>query len=316
MTIELATSVLATLGSAFSDAVMRRETKAVLQATFAGRSERTARELLSLVCDAVFTLNESFCLQGSSAALGALLFNASPHPFCGVAFSELVCDEDRDRVRDFLVGSTGPGCMHLHLLDASGARVAAQLFHTCLEGLGGGVSHVIGIREEIEGQLFREPPVCPDDMARTPAITTSGVAQRSMGNEDLVSLSSGESDCLECSCIVDAGTDDLTLLACSPCFTAITGPVQGGAMVDWIKGDPQVFVEWMQQSVNHSIARSRNASDVSDPATFPRSACWTHSCGLRCIPNPRHQHLEPRRDPRQDRVLQLVEGGTQEEGSL
>ena len=161
MTIELAISLLAAVLSAFSDALMRRETKAVLQATFAARSERTAQELLSLVCDAVFTLDGSFSLQGSSPALGALLFNASPFPFYGVAFSDLVCDEDRDRFRDFMVGSTRPGCMHLHLLDASGAKVAAQLFHTCLEGLRGGVSHVIGIREEMEGQALQGTACLP-----------------------------------------------------------------------------------------------------------------------------------------------------------
>ena len=258
MTIEFAISLVVTVGSAFSDALMRRETKAVLQATCAARSERTAQELLSLVCDAVFTLDGSFSLQGSSPALGALLFNTSPHPFFGVAFSELVWDDDRDRVREFLVGSTRPACMHLHLLDASGARVAAQLFHTCLEGLRGEVSHVIGIREDMEGQLFREPPVCPDDMTRPPAGITLGAAQCSTGNEDLVSLSSVESDCLECSCIVDALSDDLTLLACSPCFTAISGPVQGGAMVDWVNGDPLPFRVWIQQSVNQMM----NGSDT------------------------------------------------------
>ena len=122
----------------------------MLQATLAARSERTAQELLSLVCDAVLTLERHFCLRNPSPALGPLLFNSSAHPFCGVDFAEVVSDDDRERLREFLVGSVRPGCMHLHLRDSSGARVAVQLFHTRLQGLLGELSHVIGIRVETE----------------------------------------------------------------------------------------------------------------------------------------------------------------------
>jgi len=224
--------------------IIRRETMNILEASLASRSERTAQELLSLVCDAVITLNGSLSLETPSPALAALLFNRSPGHFCGVGFTELICCADRHRFRSFIGDFARPQCMHLHLTDADGGMVAVQLFHTRLEGLLGQTSHVIGIREESEGQLMREPPHYPDEGGGI------GDVQHSVAVDDLVSLSSGASDCLECSCTVDAMNDELTLLECSPCFTAVGGPLQGGGMRDWIVGDAGSFHRWLVRSVN------------------------------------------------------------------
>ena len=66
--LELSLCLMTTMMSAFSDSLMRREAKVMLQATLAARSERTTQELLSLVCDAVLTLDRHFCLRNPSPA--------------------------------------------------------------------------------------------------------------------------------------------------------------------------------------------------------------------------------------------------------
>ena len=241
--LELSFCVITMMMSAFSDSLMRREAKVMLHATLAARSERTAQELLSLVCGAVLTLDGQFCLRTPSPALGALLFHSSVQAFCGVDFAEVVSEDDRERLRDFLVDSVRPGCVHVHLRDSSGARVAVQLFHTRLEGLLWQLSHVFGIREETEGQLGRHPPDSHNGAA------TVCQQQVPTGGADIVSFSSGASDCLECSCIVDAASFELTLLVCSPCFTAISG-AQSRGLFQWIVGDRSGFRRWLQTSAH------------------------------------------------------------------
>ena len=232
-----------TLACAVYDNLMRRETRMVLKATVVTTSERAAYELLSLVCDAVVTMDGSIRLEAPSPSLGALLFNTSPQPFNAVDVTNLIDGNDTDRFRDFIDAFVCPQSMHLHLLDASGGRVAVQLFHTRLERLDGLFSHVLGFCEEPEVHFMRQPPHVVHDLVESRA------AQRSTLSEDLVSLSSGGSDCLECSCTLDLRSKDLKLLECSPCFTAITGPVQGGVL-PWIVGDAKPFHQWLVRSAN------------------------------------------------------------------
>ena len=114
-----------------------------------------------------------------------LIISSSAQPSCGVDFAEVVGDDDRDRLRGLFVGSVRSGCMHPHLRDSSGARVAVQLLHTRLAALLGQLSHVIGIREETEGQLARHPP----DSLNCAA--TVRQRQVSTGNAEIVSAKLG-----------------------------------------------------------------------------------------------------------------------------
>jgi len=244
MAFELFLGCSTTLASSVYDSLTRSETRRLLNATVSARSERTAHELLSLVCDAVITIDGSLCLEAPCPALDALLFNTSCRPFVAVNFTGLICDNDTDRFRGFISDFVRPQSMHLHLRDASGGRVASQLFHPRLERLGGHFSHVIGICEEPEVHFMRQ---LPHDVH---AVPTTRLAQRSTLSEELVSLSSGESDCLRCACTVDLRHENLPLLDSSPCFTAIVGPVSGGRFRDWIVGDAQPFIVWLVRCAN------------------------------------------------------------------
>eukprot|EP00450_Noctiluca_scintillans_P032536 CAMPEP_0194543440 /NCGR_PEP_ID=MMETSP0253-20130528/85826_1 /TAXON_ID=2966 /ORGANISM="Noctiluca scintillans" /LENGTH=75 /DNA_ID=CAMNT_0039390201 /DNA_START=29 /DNA_END=253 /DNA_ORIENTATION=- len=75
MAFELFLGCSTTLASSVYDSLTRSETRRLLNATVSARSERTAHELLSLVCDAVITIDGSLCLEAPSPALDALLFN-------------------------------------------------------------------------------------------------------------------------------------------------------------------------------------------------------------------------------------------------
>lgn len=107
-------------------------------------------------------------------------------------------------------------CTCICEMPAAGGRVAVQLFHTRLEGLASHLSHVLGIREETEGQQAQHPP---DFLGLGVRMSPAQVFKL----EDIISLSSGASECLVCSHMVDAATLDLTLLKCSSCCTAISG---------------------------------------------------------------------------------------------
>lgn len=246
---ELAICLISIAGSGMSESILRREMKAILQANFAARAERTAKELLTLVCDAVVTLDEGLCVQLPSPALAALLFNPSHQAFCGVAFEELVCSGDRARFREFITCGSLPQCLHLHMRDVSGARVAVQLFHSPFEGILDKMSHLIGIREETEGQQLRQLPDTLEQDGSFVAINTLGAHA---GGPDVVSLSSGSSDCLACEIVVIID-EYLTVLECTPCCTAICGPVQGPGMLDWVVGSRVGFLGWCQNAFNQLV---------------------------------------------------------------
>ena len=150
--MEVATGVVTVCISALFESLLFRQMRATLEASLATESERTARELLSLVCDAVVTLDDGLIITKPSAHLAALLFTDTAQGLCGVDFVELVCDGDGDRFQASMTGGGQTQCLHLHLRDTNGTSLAVQLFRSCLRGGLGQTLQLLGIREEEDGE--------------------------------------------------------------------------------------------------------------------------------------------------------------------
>ena len=235
------------ISCALSELVWKRDALAMMNSSFSVRSEATSKEMLNLICDAVVTLDESLRLQDPSPALAALLFRTSRQSLIGVAFEEFVREVDRARFQEFMAGTVLSQCLHLDLNDANGSRVAVQLFHSRLEGILGQTTHVLGVREEADGQYVRPLPEM-DDIEVIDSFIPSTDKQ-----EEFVSVSSGTTDFQECSVTIDAGSRNFALMTCTPCFTAICGPPCGEGLLDWLRGDKNTFINWVQDSVHGEV---------------------------------------------------------------
>jgi len=224
--------VFVTIGSAvLFESMFRNQMRATLEGSLATESQRTVTELLSLVCDAVVTLNDDLRIKEPSPALSALLLRNTTQGLCGVEFQELICDDHDNEFEAYMAQCSQAQCLHARLRDANGTRVQVQLFHRRLRGLGGNISHVLGIREEGDRDHARQQPDVLFDTSPPPTL------ERQISPGSALSLSSGSSDDLdEIAFTVDAATPRLTLLECTPSFTALIGPVLHAEVLDWVAG--------------------------------------------------------------------------------
>ena len=232
MLLELITGIVAVGVSALIESVCHREMRATLEASVAAESERTVTKLLSLVCDAVVALDDGLRIKQRSPALEALLFRSQG--LCDVDFRELVCEGNSDRFEDFINDGNGAQCLHLHLRDATGTKVAVQLFHRPLRGFSGQMSHLVGIREEGDGQHAREPPAMHPSEHVEFETQPSCVLEDQSSSSSVMSLSSVCSAIPGVAFVVDAMSSRLTVLSCTTLFTALMGPAHHGDALDWV----------------------------------------------------------------------------------
>ena len=238
MIFEVFTGILTIGVAVLYESLSRRQMRATLEASLATESQRTATELLSLVCDAVVTLDDDLRIKEPSPALAALLFRNTTQGLCGVKFEELICDDHDNHFEADMADCSIAKCLHVHLRDATGNVVAMQLFHRRLRGVGSQISHVVGIREEGDGYHLRQPPdfhLTGDDLFDTSLPLT---LERPLSPVSSVTLSSLSSDNLdEPAFTVDAASPRLTLFSCTPSFIALAGPVRHAEVLDWVAGD-------------------------------------------------------------------------------
>lgn len=243
--------------SVVHESSLRKEAIANAKAAIACRQERMAQELLTLLCDAIVYLDDSLRVRWPSPALASLMLQQSPlsQGYCGATLEELLCPEDRNRFRDFILGSGGRAqSIHVHLIDCSGIRVAVQLLHTPAEDLCGEICHLVGIREESDSErLLRQPPAATVDQFISDVVK-SGRTQSESGSDFLpLSLLSSDSSS-ECEVCIDVLSNNLTFLECTPSFTSLGGPIrQGDGLLDWVSADESALVIWLQQSVNQML---------------------------------------------------------------
>jgi len=249
--------VAAFLSSWLHESVWRREMKAGVDASLSAQLETSTTELLRMVCDAVFTVDENFCIEGPSLSLAALLLDQSCGKFSGVFFEDLICEVDRERFRKFRDTCSRRECVHIHLRDRSGLEVAVQLFQSRMHDVLGRDHVLIGVREDLEGPRSRQ---LPDAVGEMPFSHDHGQKSKSdRESEEIVSLSTASSEFFDrCSFVIDAFSPNLKLVSCTPAFTAIGGPMEGQGMLNWVRGDKKAFKDW----VDHS---TKEAFDGNDP---------------------------------------------------
>ena len=148
LSFESFVSLFSCLISALVESSSRREMVATEAAITASRLERTGHGLLSLMCDAVFHVDENWRFEGHSTSLSALLLQDSGASFRCELFESLICDGDRDRFETFRVQfseSSPAQCVHLQLRDSTRTKVKVEIFSYQLEG-----HHHVGIKEDTE----------------------------------------------------------------------------------------------------------------------------------------------------------------------
>lgn len=214
--------------------------------------ERTARDLLSLVCDAVFLVDEHLHLKEPSLDLAALLLRSHQRSLCGHSFMEMIDVQDQAPFRHFLAKSSDKAqCCSLHLQDSSGAQLTVQLFHRSLE-LEGQLCHLIGVKEE---------PECTTAVLPRSSDASNGLQFSSDSSTD---SSGGEMEVAEY-ITIDVASTDWTLLACSTNFTSICGPRCSEGVRSWFRErDFGVISDWLQEStasllMGHTPHKFRNA---------------------------------------------------------
>eukprot|EP00450_Noctiluca_scintillans_P024991 CAMPEP_0194533006 /NCGR_PEP_ID=MMETSP0253-20130528/70756_1 /TAXON_ID=2966 /ORGANISM="Noctiluca scintillans" /LENGTH=566 /DNA_ID=CAMNT_0039378515 /DNA_START=16 /DNA_END=1716 /DNA_ORIENTATION=+ len=250
-------SLAVVLGTAMHRSAIRRESRANVEILVASQSEKNTRELLRFLCDVVLDLDNTLHVHSGSPALAALLLQNPSKQMRGAAFEEVICRSDRDRFRSFMGGRVETQCIHVHLRDASGGRVPVQLFHTPYTNLFDQAHHLLGIREEIDGERSEDP--AQDHRGTQEELPTSATLQLSdevQGRADLVRACDDD----ECAVVVDVLSLEQRMSECTPSFSAISGPIRlEEGFLDWIIEDKGSWLRWVQTSVEELMEGRRPA---------------------------------------------------------
>lgn len=249
-------SLAVVLGTAMHQSVVRRESRANVEILVASQSEKNTRELLRFLCDVVLDLDDTLHVHSASPALASLLLQNPSKQMRGAAFEEVICRSDRDRFRGFMGRRVETQCIHVHLRDASGGRVPVQLFHTPSTNLFGQAHHLLGIREEIDGERSEDP--AQDHRGTQEELPTSALV-RQLSDEvqssaDLVRACDDD----ECAVVVDVLSLEQRMSECTPSFSAISGPIRlEEGFLDWIIEDKGSWLRWVQTCVEELMEGRR-----------------------------------------------------------
>lgn len=130
---------------------LRAEAEASVRELEASRSEKTAADLLSVMCDAVVALRKNFTLRDPCPRLHALLLREQRVQAGGaedVPFQRYLPEADQERFKSLLQQSSGAGTFHAHLLGGFDQKVAVQIFHTSWTDADDEVNYLLGLQEE------------------------------------------------------------------------------------------------------------------------------------------------------------------------
>lgn len=129
------------------------EARALVQERQATRMEVTIKNLLSVMCDAVVTLQHNLTLREPSPRLMTLMMRSGKPTNEMPSFLEYLSPQDVPRFQEFLDARNDlqARSIHVHLVDSVGTPVPVQLFHTMVSDCEDRPVHVLGIVEDGEG---------------------------------------------------------------------------------------------------------------------------------------------------------------------
>jgi len=159
--IELSTFAITLAFSVALRSLLARKVEYKMQQANAETQFSAASTLLSLMCDAVVELDESFCLRNHSKALAAMLLKSSD--LQGLSFLDLMPSVDATRADEHLrtVGEAPQRAVahafHTRLVDSCSTKLEAEVFQVKYTQMNGEHCHLVGVRE------FSDHPPKPCD---------------------------------------------------------------------------------------------------------------------------------------------------------
>jgi len=226
---------------------------AQLTAMSSSQNETIVQNLLNMMCDAVVLLDEHLKVKSAAPKLTALLLRRpKPDDLCGTSFPNLLKTSDQDRFRECaLEGNANGQSIHVDMLDSGGSRLNLQLFHCRFKNVLSETCHMVGVREELDSAMKREPPAEHGPaLAEIHPLTLSGASSTSSAcSEEFVPIRCCDEEPI--AVWVDIFSEDLRILSCTSGFTSIGGPIhEGEGFLEWIKGDKGTVLKWVQHMVN------------------------------------------------------------------
>eukprot|EP00927_Polykrikos_kofoidii_P067704 TRINITY_DN63153_c0_g1_i1.p1 TRINITY_DN63153_c0_g1~~TRINITY_DN63153_c0_g1_i1.p1 ORF type:complete len:697 (-),score=79.23 TRINITY_DN63153_c0_g1_i1:59-2149(-) len=152
--------------SAMFEARSVAEAKVTIQARASMQMESTVTALLSVLCDAVVHLGDTFRLKAPSPQLAALLLRQPLEKgFVGSSILDFVDRCDHDVLMQHLQGCIpGPALsLHVCMVDSRSLRVRTQVYVSCIVDICGRRDYLLGVREVDTEQTdnFKQREDCP-----------------------------------------------------------------------------------------------------------------------------------------------------------
>ncbi|CAE8621378.1 unnamed protein product, partial [Polarella glacialis] len=205
------------------------------------------------MCDAVVLLSSSFRLLRPSPHLAGMLLRSSSSAvfMTGGNFIDLLVESDRDSFLQFMGDSnTRAKMLHARMRDAKSSAVTVHFYHTKYLNLEGQPVHIIGIREDSE-----------ENRPQTPQELQSSLSRQAVD----------EGDHAMSRCVwVDASSIDLTMVKCTPEFSAWSGPSGlNVGLLNWVApADQSHFYEFFHKALHHYIQCSQDGSESVGPGSL------------------------------------------------
>mmetsp|Transcript_102087 Transcript_102087/g.284209 ORF Transcript_102087/g.284209 Transcript_102087/m.284209 type:complete len:627 (-) Transcript_102087:91-1971(-) len=219
-----------------------------------GMEDRRAIDgLLTIICDVVTELDEELLLRHSARELAGFLLRGANVSLQGTSFLDLIIEADRasflECMRQVSFRQMRPEVMRLRMRDGIGNSINVEVFvfhtrHTDSTS----ERHLIGIRE---ASRHMQPEQRSDDAFEFKEEDQEQVSRIASGGEVAV--------------MVDSAASEMPILAFTPGFNALVGPLTTGLSLLKLVSSRDAFRGWVQMMVN------MHCNGEEDPGEMERS---------------------------------------------
>lgn len=254
--------------------------RALVLAQASQSSEFAVHGLLSVLCDVVLRLGPESQIATNSQQLSHILAMQPSDRLAGTDFADHVDACDRERFRSFMCRDRAamppgpPASIHVHLLEAGGGRVSAQLFRVALpEAAGvssGDVGSLLGIRalgppSEVDADKRAQ------DAAAAAAVSARTAYTSALEDAGPASSASSQLTCDEVqglssvSLDVDLASEKFTVRECRLTFADASEDESPSGEVlpkfrDWVPSQCWIpFQMWAQEEMNAAYAGAQES---------------------------------------------------------
>ncbi|CAE8635875.1 unnamed protein product, partial [Polarella glacialis] len=286
----VAQSIFICVLSVFVEQSRESELRATLEAKASKELEASVEAVLATICDAVVLLSSSFQLLRPSPHLAGMLLRSSSSAvfMTGGNFIDLLVESDRDSFLQFMGDlNTHAKMLHARMRDANSSSVTVHFYHMKYLDLEGQPVHIIGIREDSEENRPQTPQELQSSLSRQAvdevwdrahesrassnnnSNNNRSTASSISGSSDPMPLVEGDHAMSRC-VLVDASSIDLTMVKCTPEFSAWSGPsgLNVGLLIWVAPADQSHFYEFFHKALHHYIQCSQDGSESVGPGSL------------------------------------------------